>query len=123
MAEKQFRFEGLEVWTKAAGFTGALFALAEDLDARRYYRCAEQLRSATLSITNNIAEGSGSQSDTEFANFLNYARRSVYETANMLMIFSREGYLPSHRIAPLLVELEDESRMIQGFIRMLRAKS
>lgn len=41
-------------------------------------------RAATLSITNNIAEGSGSVSDIDFANFLNTARRSTFEVANVI---------------------------------------
>jgi len=120
MAGKQFRFQDLEIWQKAANFSAGLFDLAECLDQRRYYRFAEQLRSATLSITNNIAEGSGSLSDAEFVSFLNYARRSVFETANALMMFSRKRYLPADGVSPFLAELEEESRMILAFIRTLR---
>jgi hypothetical protein len=61
-----------------------------------------------LSITNNIAEGSGSVSKTDFANFL--------------IILSSEKYLAASEIEPMLRELEDESRMILGFIRHLRSK-
>jgi len=67
MSEKQFRFQDLEIWQRGAAISGKLFKLADKLDERRYYRFAEQLRAATLSITNNIAEGSGSVSDTDFA--------------------------------------------------------
>ena len=42
-----------------------------------------------MSISNNIAEGSGSFSDKEFASFLNISRRSVFECANILQIFLR----------------------------------
>jgi four helix bundle protein len=75
-----------------------------------------------LSISNNIAEGSGSVSRADFANFLNTARRSVFEVANILIILSREKYLAISEIEPLLRELEVESRMILGFIRRLRGK-
>jgi four helix bundle protein len=121
MGEKRFRFEGLEIWQKAADFSDGLFDLAEVLDERRFYRFAEQLRSATMSITNNIAEGSGSVSDAEFVSFLNYVRRSVFETANQLMLLSRKGYLHSEAVGPFLTELEEESRMILAFIRSLRS--
>ncbi|MHB1035977.1 MAG: four helix bundle protein [Pirellulales bacterium] len=84
MAEKQFRFEELDIWKKAPDFSLKLFELAEGLEQRKYFRFAEQLRGATLSITNNIAEGSGSQSRADFANFLNIARRSVFGTANLI---------------------------------------
>src|SRR5271157_3943748 len=92
MSNKQFRFEELEIWQKAATFSMDLFDLAEGLEQRKYFRFAEQLRAATLSISNNIAEGSASQSNVDFASFLNFARRSVFETANILMMLSRKGY-------------------------------
>ena len=120
--EKQFRFQDLEIWQKAAGFSGAVFTIADALDEKRKFRFAEQLRAAALSISNNIAEGSGSVSKVDFANFLNTARRSVFEVANILIILSREKYLAAPEIEPMLRELEEESRMILGFIRHLRSK-
>jgi four helix bundle protein len=74
-----------------------------------------------LSITNNIAEGSGSASDIDFANFLNTAGRSVFEVANMLLLLNRQNYLPSGDIAPLLDNLAEESRMIHAFRRSLKS--
>jgi four helix bundle protein len=121
VAEKLFRFEKLEIWQKAATFSMDFFDLAENLEQRKYYRFAEQLRAATLSITNNIAEGSGSQSNTDFANFLNFARRSVFETANISMILARKGYFSPTGIDGLLTQLEEESRMLLAFMRTLRS--
>jgi four helix bundle protein len=121
MEEKQFRFQDFEIWKKAASISGALFQLADELDKKRFYRFAEQLRAATLSITNNIAEGSGSLSDTDFANFLNIARRSVFEVANILILLAKDRRLDSSRVEPLLKELEDESRMILAFRRNLKS--
>lgn len=89
MNEKQFRFQDLEVWKRAAEFSPELFRLADQLEARHLFRFAEQLRAATLSITNNIAEGSGSTSKIEFANFLNIARRSTFEVANILFLLGK----------------------------------
>jgi four helix bundle protein len=121
MPEKQFRFQELEIWKKAARMTRDLLSLADGLQQHKHFRFTEQLRAATLSITNNIAEGSGSQSKADFANFLNVARRSVFETANILMILSQYGYLPGEDVPRLLNELAEESRIILGFIRTLRS--
>src|SRR5467141_2188141 len=93
MNNKQFRFQELEVWKRAAKFSPSLFRLADELESRHLFRFAEQLRGATLSITNNIAEGSGSVSKVDFANFLNTARRSTFEVANILFLLSSNGYI------------------------------
>jgi 23S rRNA-intervening sequence protein len=65
-------------------------------------------------------EGSGSVSDTDFANFLNTARRSVFEVANMLILFTREKYLEAAESEPLLPELAEQSRMIYSFRKTLK---
>ncbi len=84
--ETLFRFQKLEIWQRGAAVGQALFDVAEELESSlKAFRWAEQLRSAALSITNNIAEGSGSYSKAEFAQFLNFARRSTFECANILL--------------------------------------
>ncbi|MFZ4378022.1 MAG: four helix bundle protein [Saprospiraceae bacterium] len=111
----------MEIWKRAATLSDPLFCLADQLEKQRLFRFAEQLRGATLSITNNIAEGSGSLSDAYFAHFLNMARRSVFEVANILLLLHREKYLVSIDITPLLQELEEQSKMIIAFRRNLKS--
>lgn len=120
MGEKHFRFQDFEIWKKGAAISDQLFQLADGWEDKRLFRFAEQLRGATLSITNNIAEGSGSVSNSDFANFLNIARRSVFEVANILILLARQGRTDSVKVEPLLKELEEESRMILAFRGNLR---
>ena len=64
-----FRFQNLDIWKKAVEIGMELFDIADELDRRHLYRFAEQLRAAGLSMSNNIAEGSGSYSKKEFNQF------------------------------------------------------
>jgi len=116
--ENPFRFQNLEVWQRSAAVSNPLFEIAGLLDQKKSYRWAEQLRAAVLSITNNIAEGSGSYSKSEFAQFLNYARRSIFETANIL-IQLRESIPDQTQLEQLLAELAEISRMIHSFRKSL----
>ena len=116
---KLFRFENLEVWQRAADVGFELGGIADGLEERRRYRYAEQLRGAAISISNNIAEGSGSTSTNEFRNFLNFARRSAFECASMLLMFQRQGLTSAESVQPLLVELNEVSRMITALSRSL----
>jgi len=120
MNEKYFRFQDLEIWQRAAAFSPKFFRLADKLNHRRLYRFAEQLRGAVLSITNNIAEGSGSLSSNDFANFLNTARRSTFEVANILFLLSND-YIDKQCLELAIPELEEESKMIFAFIRKLKS--
>jgi len=68
-------------------------------------------------------EGSGSTSDREFIQFLNVARRSTFENANMLIIFDRRKLIPRPRRDQLLERLDHLSRKITSFQRTLRVRT
>ena len=73
-----------------------------------------------MSMSNNIAEGSGSFSNKDFKNFLNYARRSTFENANILILLNRRNLISTERLDELLAMLDIECRKITTFIRSLK---
>ena len=120
MKEKvKFRFEDFDMWKKAVEVSEDLFSIADDLETLKKYRFSEQLNAAALSITNNIAEGSGSFSDKDFANFLNISRRSVFECANMVAIFELKGIVEPQKKLDLFDKLDHLSSMITNFRKRL----
>jgi len=110
-----FRFEGLEIWKRAIAISDRVFDVADKIESEHHYRFADQLRGACLSISNNIAEGSGSKSKIEFKQFLNYSHRSIFETANMIIIAHRRKYISEKEKDEIQNELEQISKMIIGF--------
>jgi four helix bundle protein len=117
---EDFRFEQLDIWKEAIELSDVLFDYADIADSKRLYKFAEQLRAATMSISNNIAEGSGSFSDNEFASFLNISRRSVFECANILCIFVRRKILTSDEKSAVYSRLLRLSKMITAFRKTLK---
>jgi four helix bundle protein len=116
---EDFRFEKLGIWTDSMNTSDILFDIADKADGKKFYKFAEQLRAATMSISNNIAEGSGSFSDKEFANFLNISRRSVFECANILYIFERRKIIESSERKSLYMKLISPSKKITNFRKTL----
>ena len=114
-----FRFEQLDIWRDSILLSDFLFDYADKADNLRFYRFAEQLRAAAMSISNNIAEGSGSFSDKEFASFLNIARRSVFECANILHIFNRRKVISNDERQELSSKLLILSKKITNFRKSL----
>jgi four helix bundle protein len=115
----RFRFQDLQIWQKAADLGVAIDELSEILDDRRKYRFAEQLRAAALSISNNIAEGSGSNSTADFRKFLYIARKSAFESASMLLLLNRRQYFNEKQVEPHIAELDSLCRMIVSFAEKL----
>src|SRR5436190_4684154 len=101
-----WRFEDLEIWRLARDLAGKFHQVADRLESRRLFRYAEQLRAAGLSLSNNIAEGSGSTHDREFSQFLNIARRSLFEDASMLLVFESLGLLDHEEVPALLTDCD-----------------
>ncbi|WP_367870090.1 four helix bundle protein [Luteolibacter sp. Populi] len=119
MGRPHFRFEDLEVWQDASELAVACHRVADDLVERKWFRYAEQLRSAGLSPSNNIAEGSASHHDKEFVQFLNIARRSTAELASMALTFEKIGFLADPSVS-LILELADKvGRKLTNLIRHL----
>ena len=110
-----FRFMDLDIWKDSIDMNDRLFDLADKLCDAKSYRVAEQLRGASLSISNNIAEGSGSFSDKDFANFLNIARRSVFETANISVVAFRRKFIAEDEFEQILTDQDLLSRKITNF--------
>ena len=116
----KFRFQDLEIWQMAIEIADELFDIAENLDKKRLYRFAEQLRGAGMSMSNNIAEGSGSNSAKEFSQFLNIARRSTFENANILILLQKRKLISENVLEKLLDQLDHLSRKITKFQKSLR---
>ncbi len=124
MAEKRkqkskFRFQDLEIWQIAIEVADKLFDIADELEKKRLYRFAEQLRGAGMSMSNNIAEGSGSNSDKEFCHYLNIAHRSTFENANILIVLQRRGLIDHLTLDSQLEYLDLLSRKITNFQKSL----
>lgn len=115
----QFKFQSLEVWQLSITLTDKLLDIADRLSVDKKYRFAEQLNGAALSISNNIAEGSGSNSNKEFAHYLNIARRSVFENANILVVLKRRKYISDTELNDYLEELDKLARKLTNFRKYL----
>jgi len=82
----EFSFERLDVYQRGLQFVDHLFDISDKLDRGLQNSLGNQLRSAAISITNNIAEGSDKRSRKERAQFYSYALDSARESASMLNV-------------------------------------
>lgn len=110
----------MDIWKDAIETSDTLYNYADIAEQKKCYKFAEQLRAASMSISNNIAEGSGSFSDKEFANFLNFSRRSVFECANILHIFYRRKIISGDEKNKIYLELISLSKRITNFRKALK---
>ena len=115
----KFRFQDLKIWQLAIQIASELFDIADELERKKLYRFAEQIRGSGMSMSNNIAEGSGSVSKKEFRQFLNMARRSAFETVNILILIRMRNLITQDVSETLLDQLDHLCKQITNFQKSL----
>ena len=84
------KFEDLIVWQKAQDFAVFIY---KQFEASTDFRFRNQICRASISISNNIAEGFDRSSNLEFRRFLYFSLASNSEVKSMLYLAQRLGYI------------------------------
>ena len=109
-----FRFEKLEVWQRAIEFANHVYDASSGFPADERYGMTSQIRRAAVSVSSNIAEGSGRASDNEFARFLEISYGSLMEVVSQARIALLRTFLKSESHGVLYQQAEELARMLSG---------
>jgi four helix bundle protein len=115
----RFRFEKLEVWQAARKINQFVYRLTQNFPRRELFAMTSQLRRAAVSISANIAEGAGRNSDKDFAHYLEQSYGSLMEVAAIFYLALDEGYVNSSELEPFFDELELLAKRIAALNRSL----
>ena len=114
-----FRFEKLEVWQEARAINRVVYRLTKKFPQHESFAMTSQIRRASVSIASNIAEGSGRNSDKDFAHYLEQSYGSLMEVASLLFLALDEEYVGVSEIDILFADLEKLARRIASLNRSL----
>lgn len=116
------RFEDLPVWQTAAELYDRVDDFIDRAPPRMRASFRDQLERATLSVSNNIAEGFERGTTNELLAFLYIARGSAGEVRSMLTVGARRPYLSNFKleISDLIRLAESCSRQIRGWADSLQ---
>jgi four helix bundle protein len=109
-----FGFEKLEVWQLAIDYSGDVYATTRTFPSDERFGLTNQVRRASVSISSNIAEGSGRSSRKDFARFVEIAFGSLLETVSQFTIAKRQGFIEQPDFDRLYAAAERLSRMLSG---------
>jgi four helix bundle protein len=80
-----------------------------------------QIRSCSISVASNIAEGFGRGGNREFINFLSIARGSLAEVKCQILLAYEFGYLEKDDFSEIIMIVGRTGRLIGGLIKYLKA--
>jgi four helix bundle protein len=83
---KEFSFEKLEVWKKSKALTIMIYEITLGFPSDEKFGLISQMRRTSLSISSNIAEGTGRHSYKDKARFTEIAYSSALELLNQTIL-------------------------------------
>jgi len=110
------KFEDIIAWEKSRILAISIyshFRLCKD------FAFKDQIQRATISISNNIAEGFERHSNKEFSKFLYIAKGSCAEVRSMLYIALDLKYIKKDDFDKMYANSNEISKIISGFIKTL----
>jgi four helix bundle protein len=113
-----FAFEKLVAYQKAKEFRARMYKLSKLLPADEY-KLRIQIRDASRSLTNNLAEGHGRYTFKERIRFCHDSRGSLQELVDDVSIFEQERYAKQEHLDTLRVDANQVLKLINGYISYL----
>ena len=115
-------YEDLEVYKAAREFRKKIYKLIKGLPPEEKYNLADQMRRASLSLTNNIAEGHGRYHFQENLQFCRISRGSLMELIDDLNTCIDEQYFPLDYLEELKAEGYTVNKILNGYIAYLEKR-
>ncbi len=103
-------FEDLICWKKAQDLSVDIYTIFRSL---KDYSFKDQIQRTSVSISNNIAEGS-ERTTKEFSRLLSIAKSSCNEVKSLLFLAFRLNYINEEQKATLLLKTVEVSKIVQG---------
>ena len=112
-------FEDLEIWNKAIDLYVEVYSKCENSNLKNDFSAKDQLKRATLSISNNIAEGFEYENNLQFMRFLRYSKGSAGEVRSMIHAFYRTKQIDEVTHKKLIADVILISKSIKNFLKYL----
>jgi len=113
-----FKFEELNVYKEAVKIASQVYKLTSGWPKTEVYGLSDQFRRAAVSISLNIAEGTGRKIN-DFRHFLDLSRGSCYECVAILQIALDQNYISPLEYQKYYENLEIISKMTSSLKKSL----
>ncbi len=116
-------YHELKIWQEGRHLVKEIYTITSCFPKEEIYGLTAQIRRAAVSISSNIAEGTGRSSDKEFQQFLNYAMGSLFELETQLILSNDLNFITREEFEKIQMEIKSLIRMIVKFKCTLKSKN
>ncbi|MBL8851432.1 MAG: four helix bundle protein [Planctomycetaceae bacterium] len=114
-----FNFEKLDAWQLAVKYAARIYKATIAIPTDERFGLTSQLRRAAVSISANLAEGSGRGTQKDFIRFIEIAFGSLMETVSHIAIARQEHYVTAEVHKELYSQAERLGKVLSGLRRSL----
>lgn len=118
MKDNHFNFEDLQVYQKSLAFMDQVYEITRSFPTDERFNLTSQFRRAALSISLNVAEGTGA-TNKENIRYLGIASRTLKECVVCNTAALRRKYVPVETHDKIRTDLIEIKKMISGLINYL----
>ena len=113
-------YNNLQIWQQAMDLVEDIYILTASFPTDEKFGLVSQMTRAAVSIPSNIAEGTGRNSDKDFAHFISIAIGSLYELNTQIVLSERLGYINQTQSQELQKKLDNLQRKSVSFKSKLK---
>lgn len=116
-------FREFKIWQLGMEIVKDVYRLAEKIPEKERFGLISQMTRSAVSIPSNIAEGSGRGTNNDTKRFFEIALGSAFELETQLLIVQDIYINDDSLINELFQKLNEEQKMLNGFIKKLTPKT
>jgi len=116
------KFEDLNCWKKSRELVNLVYRVSDIGKMKTDFDLKSQIRRASVSTMNNIAEGFSRYSQKEFIRFLDISASSAGEVKSMLYVLEDLEYASSNELKKLHVSVDETKKLTLALLKYLLSK-
>ena len=114
------RFEDIEAWKEARKLVNMAYDISDEGSFFKDLNLKAQIRSGSISVMSNIAEGYERGGNQELIQFLSIAKGSCGEVRSQLYVAMDQGYVGKEQCESLIDVFKRLSIMLNNFMEYLK---
>lgn len=114
MNETKYSYKNLDVYKESKVLVKMVYGLLKQFPKEEQYALCDQLRRAVISVSSNIAEGSGRTSMKDQAHFLEIAFGSLMEVDCQMDIACDLEYITQENLSKICIQISRVAAMLSA---------
>ena len=115
-------YKDLDVWKRSVELVKSIYLITKSFPKDEIYGLVNQMRRCAISISSNIAEGAGRNSNKDFIRFLSIAIGSSFELESQLIISEKLKFISSDDLVKIVNHIHQIQNMIYKLQESIQEK-